>query len=582
MVAGFAAATLLFAAVPAGASDDTFAATADAGGLSLSIAGNAVLDLATTSAAVTPGEAAAVAIPGAVAGEGIGDLEAISSGPVVAEEACAGAIPAPLSSIIALEGFCGEVVADGSGPQASATAGVLGAGVLDLGTAELGELQALLTQLGLADLLTQVSSPIVDDLLGTLAAEAGDQCLAVLGTDLDGLLLSDLDGLDGLVGALPGAEELLTDPGATLGDLVGTIGGTLGLASAQSASLVQAAAVDLALLDGLLDLLDDLDDSIVPTVCGLLQDLVDLLDGTLLTVTTADLSAALGDLTGVATVQLLETISEAGADGDEVAAFAGPTGAASVTVDLPLLDEVLGDLLDDLLGELLGSLDGALTPVLTALPLPNELTVVVDQLTAQILDTGALAGLLDGPLLDVTVTPGAAEVVYTASAAEFEATASAVLVELDGAVFSLPVLDELDGLLDTVARELDSNLLAALRDTPLVDVVSVTLLQESIDEDADVLALPGVEATSGAALVTILGAAEGGIALDVATAAAAVGAGVVAPGDGPGDDDDVTTAGPDPDPAAPSGKDPLPVTGGGAAMLGLAAIGAAAALRRRG
>jgi hypothetical protein len=541
-----------------------------------------VLDLATTSAAVTPGEAAAVAVPGAVAGEGIGDLEAVSNGPVVAEEACAGAIPAPLSSIIALEGFCGEVVADGSGPQASATAGVLGAGVLDLGSAELGELQALLTQLGLADLLTQVSSPIVDDLLGTLAAEAGDQCLAVLGTDLEGLPLSDLDGLDGLLGTLPGAEELLTDPGATLGDLVGTIGGTLGLASAQSASSVQAATVDLALLDGLLDLLDDLEDTLVPTVCGLLQDLVDLLDGTLLTVTTADLSAALGDLTGVATVQLLETISEAGADGDEVVAFAGPTGAASVTVDLPLLDEVLGDLLDDLLGELLGSLDGALTPVLAALPLPNELTVVVDQLTAQILDTGALAGLLDGPLLDVTVTPGAAEVLYTAGAAGFEATASAVLVELDGAVFSLPVLDELDGLLDTVARELDSDLLAALRDTPLVDVVSVTLLQGSIDEDADVLDLPGVEATSGAALVTILGAAEGGIALDVATAAAAVGAGVVAPGDGPGDDDEVTTAGPDPDPAAPSGEDPLPVTGGGAAMLGLAAIGAAAALRRRG
>jgi hypothetical protein len=580
MVAGFAAATLLFAALPAGASDDTFAATADAGGLTLSIAGDAVVDLASTSAAVTPGEAAAIAIPGAVGGEGIGDLDAVSSGSAVAEEACAGAIPAPLSSIIALEGFCGDVAAEGSVPRASATAGVLGAGVLDLGTAELGELQALLTQLGLADLLTRVATPVVDDLLGTLATEAGDRCLAVLGTDLDELLLRDLDGLDGLIGALPGAEDLLTDPGATLGDLVGTIGGTLGLASPQSAGSVQAAAVDVALLDGLLDLLDGLDDALVPTVCGLLQDLVDLVDGALLTVTTTDLSAALGDLTGVVTLQLLETISEAGADGDEVIAVAGPTGAASVTVDLPLLDDVLGDLLDGLLEELLASLEGSLDPLLASLEL-GDLDDVIGQLTAQILGTGALAGLLDGPLLDVTVTPGAAEVVYTASAAEFEATASAVLVELDGAVFSLPVLDELDGLLDTVARELDSNLLAALRDTPLVDVVSVTLLQGSIDEDADVLDLPGVEATSGAALVTILGAAEGGIALDVATAAAAVGAGVVAPGDG----DDVTTAGPDPastPTSTPTGKEPLPVTGGGAALLGLAAIGAAAALRRRG
>ncbi len=538
LTAGFAAAALLLAATPVSAATESYAAEASSAGLSLSIAGNDVLEVGGTYASAVPGEALATAAPVSLAGTAVGGREARSDGPLVADpvdaaDRCLGAVPAPLDALIGAGVACGDATAEGAVPAAVATAGVAEIDLLALDGDLLAPLNELLATLPLDALL----GPIEDELLGTLQAAVGDvraQCVAALAP-------LDVGGLLGAIGEAAPDE---------LAELLETLTGLLGAA--------------------------------VPTACDVLGGVTDLLlGGDLLgTITSGDLLDRLTGAGGIVSVQLLETESGVARDGDEVVAVAGPTegGAIGITVDIPLLDELLGDLLTGAVAPLLTQLTGLLAPLGDAVaPLP-----VVGDLVDGLL-TDDLGDLVGGPLLQVAVAPGAATVTADLTDGATEGDATPALVELGGTLFSLPVLAGVDDALDAVAGVLDDTVLAELRATPLAELLSVELLPRSV-ADAEVGGLPGTQATSGAVSVQVLGALAGVaggplVDLQVAPARAGVGTGDASTPTTPAGPDATPVASP---PAAPAAPGTLPVTGGGAALAALAALGAAAALRRRG
>jgi hypothetical protein len=581
LVAGFAAATLLLAAVPAGASDSTFAATADAGGLSIDIAGEPLLEVGITSAAMEPGAAAALGIPGALGGEGFGAREAVSEGARVDDAGCEAELPGELGAFLSADAFCADAVAHADDRYAFADAGAADVLLLEADADDLAPLLDLLGQLGLdaalQELLVGLDEQLVEEVDALLEHFEGD-VLAEYGalvTDCTQALepLSVAGALDGHIAALEGATpDGIAASLADIGPLVEE------LPEACAILLVQA-----EIISRLLVLLDETD---VTELVGQLQ---------------SSLVTLLASEGGIAGVELLSTGSSVGTDDEVVDAVAAADGTVSLFVDLDLLgalDVLAGDVLDTAVAEL-GDLQDELASAVTGLKLEAPVfpvvgdvgTVLTDLLGTDLLARLAEEGVDREPLLEVIVTPSDAWVEYDRSTGEYTHWVEPAIVELGGTLFSLPGLEDVDGTVDQLVGVLDAELLATLDASPLGDVVSVRLLAAAFDEDADVLGLPGVEATSEVVTVSLLGPIGDDPLLEVhvaeATAAVGVGEadGVIAPGDGPCDgpgDGDVVTAGPDPDPAAPSGKDPLPVTGGGAALLGLAAIGAAAALRRRG
>lgn len=545
LTVGVAAAALILSAVPASAATDTFAAEADAGALTLSLAGNDVLEIASSYASAVPGEALASAVPVAVAGTGIGDRRALSDGPVVSDPAdpddrCLASVPSPLDAILGAGLVCADATADGAQPFAVATSGVGEIGLLSLEGEVLAPLADLLATLPIGALVDAVEEQLLDRISDAFG-DVREACLSALDPlNIGGLLAPVLDPL-------------------------------------RAATPAQIAA--------LLDTVEGLISGLLPTACDVLGSVADLLlDGDLLgSITSGDLLAELTGADGLVTVSLLETEALAGAEDGEVVALAGPTnGVIEITVDVPLLDDLLGDLLADVLAPVLAQLTTLLAPVADAVSAIPELGPLV----AGLLTSGDVSDLLDGPLLSLVVAPGGAAVVGDLATGDLEAEAEAALVELDGALFSLPVLAGLDDALNQVGGLLDGTVLSVLRDSPLGELVSVTLLEESVD-DAEVGGLEGLQATSGTAsieLLGVVGAVAGAplLELDVAAATAAVGLG-----------DDVVPSGPEPTPpgttpvppATPTGATPtpasLPVTGGSAAVVGLLALAAAAALRRR-
>jgi hypothetical protein len=540
LTAGLAVAALLVTAVPASAATTTFAAEASSDGLTVSLAGNELLEAAGTFASAVPGEALAVAIPVAIGGTPIGEREAASDGPAVfdpaeGEDACLAEVPEPLASLLGAGVACADAYAEGDIPAAGATAGVGQLNVLQLDGADLGPINELLATLPLDDLLEVVEG----QLLAQLSEAFGDvrtECIAAL---------QPLN----IAGLLDPVLEPLAD-----------------------ASPEEIAA--------LLETLDTLLVGAVPLACEILGDIADvLLGGDLFeAITSGDILAQLAGAEGVLSITLIETASDVARDGDDVVAVAGPAegGAIRVVVDIPLLDELIGDLLEGAIAPVLAALTDLLAPVADAVePLPEVGPIVADLLTS-----GSLGALLEGPLLSVGIAPGEAFAEGDLSTGETGGVASPALAEFGGTLFELPVLEGLDDALNAIAQSLDDNLLAALRDSELADVVSVELLPGSV-EDAEVGGLSGTQATSGTASLELLGViteTAGGplLAVDVAPALAGVGIGTVTDTTTP-----VEPSGPDATPVTPT-PEQLPVTGGGAALLGLAALGAAAALRRRG
>lgn len=537
LTVGVALAALVATAVPAGAATDTFAAEAASAGVSLSIAGEDALDVGSTFASAVPGEALGIATPAALGGEGFGERVAESDGPDVfdpeeGEGRCEGEAPAEFGDLIDGGLACADAFASGDTPAATATAGLGEAGVLRL-DGQVGEgLAELIATLPLDEIVTQLEDNLISELEPAFD-ELLDGCLEALGDENVG------GALDEVLGEL---EDGLPEDFGPIFDSIDTVLG------------------------------ED-----VPTVCNVLGEVTELLSGdeTLLgTITDEAVVDLLTGQDGLISITFLETDAGVGADEAEVVALAGPAdGAIRITLDVPLLEELLGDLLEAVLAPVLAGLQELLEPVAdAAAQIPT-----LGPLVAGVLTSGDAAALLDGPLLDVGVAPGSAAVIGDRETGDLEGAAEPALVELDGALFELPVLAGLDDALDDAARELDDQLLSQVRDSPLGDLVSVELLVGDVEDD-EIGGLPGLRATSGTASVQVLGvvAEEAGGALfdlDVAAATAGVGFGEV-----------TTPPAPEPEPEAPTqpaATGTLPVTGGGAALVGLLALGAAAALRRR-
>jgi hypothetical protein len=535
LTVGVALAALVATAVPAGAATDTFATEAASAGISLSIAGEDALDVGSTFASAVPGQALGIATPAALGGEGFGERVAESDGPDVFDpeegaDRCEAEAPAEFSDLLSGGLACADAFASGAEPAATATAGLGEGSLLEL-DGQVGE--------GLAELiatlpLDQIVAELEDNLLGELEPAFGELvagCETALGEE----------GLGGPLGeVLGGLEEGLPDDFGPL----------------------------LEALDGF--------EGDLPLVCDALGELAELLageDSLLGTITDEQVVDLLTGQDGLISITFLETDAGVGADETEVVAVAGPAdGTMQIALDIPLLGALFGELLDAALEPVLERVQAILGPVGEGVREIPEFGPIIADLVA----SGETGVLLDGPLLDVAVAPGEAAVIGERATGDLEGAAEPALVELDGALFDLPVLAGLDDLLDDVARELDDQLLAELRDSPLGDLVAVELLVGDVEED-EIGGLPGLRATSGTASVQVLGVIEeetGGALfdLDVAPATAGVGFGEIAP---PAEEQ------PGP-PTQPAQSGTLPVTGGGAALVGLLALGAAAALRRRG
>jgi hypothetical protein len=590
-IAGLAAATLLLAAVPAGAATTPHAATADAGAVSVSLAGESLLEIARTSVSLASDRASAAGVPLAIGGEALGAREAISAGPKVEEGGCEITLPAPIAAWIDADAVCGTVEAHADGGRAAARAGVAGTRlvVADL-TDELEPLVASLDHLGLEVALQDALDGALFELDAELLGPIGETLVAIdadLRATFDGLLTSCADAFDlGLAGPL--LDDLL----ALLGELESADPGEVG-----------------ALLDDVVDLLGGGLPEVCTTLLGLEAAILGFdgsLEGLFGEIGLEGALETLTDLGGLLEVSLLETESTVSAAGGSIEARAGAVAPVALALEVELtalLEDVLLPLLDEadaVLDELAQEID-TLLAALDGLGLSLDVSTSTD-LPALPTADGFLALLLGddivdalaGPLLSVEITSAAAEVRFDGDAQAFAAEADPVLVRLGGGLFVLLGLEGIDDDLTALVGTVDAELLSA---SPLSDVLDVRLLFESIDEDADVLGLPGVAATSGAASVALLGAIgeDAVLQVDVSTASAAVGVGeLVVPGDGDddgdagdgddgGDDDDGGDGGGDGGvtPVTPAGSGTLPVTGGGAALLGLAALGAASALRRR-
>jgi hypothetical protein len=564
-VAGFAAATLLLAAVPAGAADVPYAATADAAGVTVSVSGEPLVAGATTEATLQPGEASALAIPLLVAGQPIVAAEASSTGERDEDDVCVSTEGLPVA--IGLEVLCAEAWADADERFATAVADGLALELaLDAPSAE--PLLDLLDELGLDQEVRLALGELEND-VETFRAE--------LAASLEGPVLDLRDACFEELDALEEVDllALLLDA-ASLAEVEGLI-----------AQLEDASPGELrAILDGLEATLAEL-----PEPCELLGELLDLLDE-VSRIEVALGEAVLRDLIAEEGIDLavvvMETWSDA-ADEDGLLHAESELALVALVIDVDLLGALAG-----LVDELLATLDDAMEELLelvdageALLELDLGLEVVElpasGDLLSEILDAELLALLQDDEvLLEAVLFSGGARVTYDREDDEFDGDYDAGELELGGTLFSLPFADglseELDALLDDAVDAVD------LADSPLAGILAVDLGGGSVDEEATVFDLDGFEATSTGVSLAVLGALgdDALVQVDVLSATAAVGVGeaeVVTPPVQPADGTPTLPA-PGPGDDAP-GKGTLPDTGGGAALLGLAAIGAAAALRRR-
>jgi hypothetical protein len=566
-VAGFAAATLLLAAVPAGAADVPYAATADAAGVSISLAGDTLVAGASTETTLQPGEATALAIPLIVAGQPIVSAEATSTGDLDEDDVCVSTAGLPVP--VELDVLCAEAWADVDEGYAGAVAeGVALELSLDAEAAApllelLGELDLdRRFQEALGELPGDVASlrGELEDTVEDTVLELRDACFEELdGLDLIDLLLDP----DSLLEFQALVEQLEDAPPGELRGIIGQLEDGL-------TSLPEPCEVLAQLLDGLLALLGDLSGIDVGLGSAVLRDLI------------AEAGIELA-------VVVTETWSGAADTGDEVYAES-ELALAAIVLDVDLLGAITR-----LVDELLAPLDEAVEELLDLAAafedlLDDELELVelvelpaTDDVLSEALGADLL-GLLgsEDALLEAVVFSGGAWVTYDREGDEFDADFEAGELELDGTLFSLPFADEvsaeLEALLGDVVDAVD------LAESPLAGILAVDLGGGSIDEEATVFDLDGVEATSSGVSVAVLGALgeEALLQVDVLSATAAVGVGeaeVVTPPVQPADGTPTLPA-PGPGDDAPR-KGTLPDTGGGAALLGLAAIGAAAALRRR-
>lgn len=522
-----AAATALPAAAQSVEQDA--AADATAGVVRLTAPGTEVLTVGESSASLRDAGATASAVPLSLAGQAVGAQAAESTGSAVRAPAEGDGCQAPvdqLAGVVTVELVCGVASADLGGGTAAATSGIAGASALslDLSAGHLGQLETVILQdLGLAAQLDESVGAALRGLVDPLA----DECEV---------------SLSGLVSEVPGLGDLPIDAiTGPLDDVIAEITGE------------------------------------VPVVCELLQTVVDVLAGEDGVLPTGSLAGVLDGSAGVIEATLLETASDVAADGTTVTADARPTGAASLSLNLPLGD-ALRDGLDDVLTSLTEGLLGQLgTPLFDELGLdPDD---PAGDLAAQVLGAEGVSGVIaSDQLLSLQVTPGRSAVsVAQSTGGADEVVAEPAIVGLGGSLLDLPPLQALEDAVGDGLATLDASLLEVLRGTPLSDILAVTLLDAETDTDATVGGLPGATARSGAATVQLFAIADGGVRLELSPATAAAGAAEV---DLPTDTPEAPAPDPQPEPV-PDEPDPLPRTGGGLALLGVLAMAGAAGLRRR-
>lgn len=538
LLVGLVAMSLLVLAAPVAAdtTNDVFVGESSADGVSISVMGTPALDLAATAAAATEGEAAASAVAAALGGEAIGERLASSEGATVSDpgdpdEVCEISLPDEFAAVLALDLLCAEAEATGDVPAAWGDASVGDVDVLPLGPEALAEIIDVLRDLDLDGVLQEVTGPVADG-LDEYVGDVFDQLHAGCEEALGALELDD-SVLDPILGELdPITDELPED------------------------------------LDALTALLRDLDEVIdLPSHCEALLGLLDSGDNGLPVV--GDIGSLLDALEGQGgaflDVQLMGSSSDVERDGEIVSAWAG---AEPLGVELNLGLTGLADSIDAVLADAVGPVLDALEDAVEVLP--TEDAPVLGDIVADVLGgSGVLSTLLTDDLLHVSIAPGEAGVDLDLSTGEFDGDASASIIQFGGALATVT------DVVDEAVRTVDSELLAQLRDSPLVDLVSIQLGEQSVAED-EVGGLPGLVATSGVSGVTVLGAVEGGVDVTLGAATAGVGHDT--------EDAPVTPAGPDPEPTddPEPADEPLPVTGGAGLLLGLLALGGVTALRRRG
>jgi hypothetical protein len=576
-VAGFAAATLLLAAVPAGAAEAPYAATADAAGVTISLDGDALAALARTAVELAPDAAEATAIPLLVGGEPVASAGASSIGEPDDDEACVAA-PGGLPLSPEIEVLCAWAETD-DGYAAAVAEG------LSLELSLDGEVAAplldLLDRLGLDAVVREALGEFevdVDDLRdevdGTLHAIGTglrSACFAELDAlDLTGLTLVD-DALDDLLALIAAFDSA---PLEQVPDRLGALGTLIGELPESCETLGEVIGRVLGLIEGLPTTEAVLGDALLREL--IVQEGIDL------------------------AVVVTETGSEA-ADEDGLVYAASELALVAVVIDVDLLGSLealveallapLGSILDDL-APIISGIEDLVDEVEDVLPaenlpgegaldlptLPAPSTVVTEILDADLLE---LLGSEEA-LLEAVVFSGGAWVVHDRDDDGFDADYEAGELHLDGTLFGLPFVGELGDQLQVLL--LEGVEAADLADSPLAGLLAVDLGGGSVDEEATVLGLDGFEATSTGVSLAVLGALDEDalVQVDVLSATAAVGIGepeVVTPPVQPADGTPTLPA-PGPGDDAPR-KGTLPDTGGGAALLGLAAIAAAAALRRR-
>ena len=542
--AGLATGVLLVAtAGPAAAAHRDYRAMADGTGVSVVIfpdANEQTIEGAGSRAVTVDGGAAAAEGIGLNLVEGsISSVDLMSGSmrdPETGNNCTSPNLPAPLPPL-PVEFACSNAEATAGDPASAAAEGFLGDIDLD-GDLLSGLVDFLLGAILDAGVVQAVDSAVgtLEDATGPLVGPVAEELAVLCGDELLGEGVSQtapvFDLLDMVVESDPTGVV-----GTGLSNLIDALEGAVNTLPEACSSLINV-LTDLPELE---DILDDVRQALLDALNGL--DLVQLtLGGTTSSVMTAD-GTSVATATGQGVYLELPSL---GALVDALEAL------IPALVDA-LVGQVVGNVAESL-QDIVTSITGLVDDVLAVLMLPDLLDATDPLLT---LDAGRAVATasLDIETLDVTTSGTANTAVITLS------SAFATLLGEDNTTITVPGGDSL-----TIAEG-----------TPIESTISVLAVEEiTRSVDSESYDLTGTRA--GGVTLALFTSPElmGGITVELAVAEAVVGGvPITTPPADPEDPD------PAPDPDDPEPAPPMPITGGGLALLGLLAAGGALALGRR-
>lgn len=267
-----------------------------------------------------------------------------------------------------------------------------------------------------------------------------------------------------------------------------------------------------------------------------------------------DLSDAVLDITPI--VEALDGVDLVALDLDgassDIAGSDAEMAAAAKQVFVSLTGPSL-DFLDDVILAIVAAIEAEIVEI-AGVELPEQLDL------APVLDAIPLFGITD-PLLTAVVSGGTANATLDLDSGEATAGGDEpfVTVSIAGGIMELFGQDPETGTVTLAAGE--SQTIA--EGTPLESTISVGAVTVDDDAEFEDSGLGGSSATASVTTVSLLTGVEGGIVLSLAASNAGVYGSTVT------------------GPSVPPDGDPLPNTGGGAAVAAALALGAALVLRRR-